>query len=111
MQRERGRSAVCSSRRRTGRELVAVLDVRSVSKCLGAISAVLDISFAVAAGAVVGLIGCQFLQRRIPAFFGFSDAGVAGLLPAGTGIRRRIEDGSADTGFGREQPLRTKQNS
>lgn len=67
-------------------ENVSVLDVRSVSKSFGAVR-VSDVSFMVATGEVVGLIGCQFLQRRIPAVFGFSDAGVAGLLPAGSGIR------------------------
>ena len=62
-------------------ESVSVLDVRSVSKSFGAIRALSDVSFTVGAGEVIGLMGCQFSPRRIPAVFGFSDAGIAGLLP------------------------------
>ena len=42
---------------------MAVLDVRSVSKSFGAIRALSDVSFTIAAGEVVGLIGCQFLPH------------------------------------------------
>ena len=64
---------------------MALPDVRSVSKNLGAVRSLSDISFTRAAGEVVGLISRQFLPRRILAVFGFSGAG---------------EDGLADTGFG-----------
>jgi simple sugar transport system ATP-binding protein len=41
----------------TGRECVALLDVRSISKSFGAIRALTDVCFSVDAGEVVGLMG------------------------------------------------------
>jgi len=53
---------------------VALPDVRSVSKNLGAVRSLSDISFTRAAGEVVGLIGRQFLPRTEFSLFSVSVA-------------------------------------
>ena len=62
----------------------------------GAIRASSAVGATVAADEVLGLVG-TVLAARNSGCFGFIDTAVAGLLPAATEIRRRIEDGSART--------------